>query len=338
MINPPTSAGFIPHDLLIAGAISRAIKDMRENPWQLQWLFHWFALDEATNKFFGTAEKKAAIDWFLKNEINVAPSFLRTDDIKLPMIVIELQSSMEAQAQLGDINPDTSEEITATEAKEVKKNPQIVLGPFTPKSYTPSTGTVELPTGTTSNLYEGMIYLDTNNNVGYPITAITSDTTFTIEEDVTANFTNSVVMPIESVLVASLESCEYKNTWSIKCFAQNEPRYLTYLVMVVRWILAGRYKQELLEKRGLDRSVVNLGRPYDASAVVYGHDSKEVVFGQDVTLTGFVREYWPKMIDGKVNGIKIQGLEFIGGTVSPLALLNQLNAQGWWNEEDPLPY
>ncbi len=326
MIKSAKAYGMVPSDLLVVGAISEALEDMRRNPWLLDYCFNWFAADELTLKYYGDSEKQRAKDWFLKTKIWVTMS-TRMDEPKFPLISVNLQSSIEDTATLGDVNYETIEDVEPT---EISLTPQIVLGPFTPANFVSDTGVVTLPEGlTTETVFEGQVFVDSKSNTGYPILAIIDDTSFTIEEDVEANFINAYIAPIDSFYVASLQSCSFKQTYSIKCFAQNEPVYVTYLIAILRFILL-RYKQTLLEGRGFDRSTIVTQGLYAANQIL----NVERSFGQDVTLTGYVREYWPELISSEFQGVKVSGLDIIGGSNTPLALIDEAAAQGWGTIDD----
>jgi hypothetical protein len=124
--------------------------------------------------------------------------------------------------------------------------------------------------------------------------------------------------------------------YSIKVFIQNDPQQLMYLSTIVRFILM-RYKEILLEDRGFERTTIMMTGPQDATGAFPQSGDGEYVFSQMFTLTGFVRESWPKAISPALQGIIIHGLEFITGTQSPSSMLTTLEEQGWWGSEDPLP-
>ncbi len=242
------------------------------------------------------------------------------------MISIGLQSSTEDLSTLGDVNYEPSEDVPAN---EVSTTPQVLLGPFTPKSFDSATGIVTLPDNlNTDNLFVNTILVDTKSNYGYIIREILTDSSFLIDEDVIANFTNAYVAPIDSFYTASIESCLFKQTFAIKAFAQSEPIHVLYLQSIIEFILL-RYKEQLLEARGFERSTISTGPLYQ-----FAETDKDLTWARDITLSGYVRQYWPKMISPKIQGIKIQGIQIIGGTVTPPGFLNLVVQQGWGIEGD----
>lgn len=320
MIKSAQAHGMVPSDILIRGAVMAGLEDLRKNPFLLDYVFMWYANDDLTNKTYGETERQRAKKWFLSTEIFVSMNY-RADDPKFPLVSIGLQSSVEDYATLGDVNMDTDEDVPSV---EVTTTPDILLGPFTPKSYDSVTGTVTLPDELdTTNLFIGTILVDTTSGVGYPIIQVNDGTVFKIEAGVTANFTNAFIAPIDSFYIVSLESCLFKQTFSIKVFAQGEPLHVLYLQSIIEFILL-RYKETLLEGRGFDRSTISTGPLYN-----FVETDKDLVFVRDITLNGYVRQYWPKLISPKIQGIKIHGIEILGGSLSPSSLLNSINIQGW---------
>jgi hypothetical protein len=325
MIKSTRSHGMVPSDILIRGAIMAGLDDLRKNSFLLDYIFMWYANDDLTNKTYGEAERQRAKKWFLNTEIFVSMNY-RADDVKFPLVSIGLQSSTEDFATLGDVNYETQEDVPS---EEISATPEILMGPFTPKSYDSTTGTVTLPDNLdTGNIFVNTILVDVVNGNGYPVIQVNEGSTFKIASGVTANFTNAFIAPIDSFYVAQLESCLFKQTFSIKLFAQNDPLYVLYLQSIIESILM-RYKETLLEARGFDRSTHSVGPLYN-----YSETDKDMVWARDITLSGYVRQYWPKMISPKIQGIKIHGIEILGGSVTPSGLLSLVNSQGWGMEGD----
>jgi hypothetical protein len=322
--------GIQPPDLVVLGAIRGGLEDMRRNPYLLDYCFAWFANDELTAKYYGAKEAQRAKDWFLNNKIRVSMASI-LQDVSFPLISISLVSSTEDRQTMSDIDSTTSEEVRA---EDIASANRIALGPFTAKSYNSATGILTLQDDlSTTNLFKDMILVDSSSNIGYPILDIIDDTSFKIEPGTVANFTKAYVAPIDTFLVVSRESIVFKNTYSIRCVTMGEPIYTYYLNAIIMFILL-RYREELLEARGLDASVIANGAMYQAQSALFGLESKELIFGQDITLTGLARQYWPKAISSKIQGIKICGLNAIGGTVSPISMEQEIEGQGWGTTED----
>lgn len=311
---------------MIVGAISAAIDDLRKNPWLLDYCFAWFAHDDLTKGIYGDKEVARAKEWFLKHKIFVTSSF-RMDAPVFPVVSVNLISSTEDAGTLADVNYDTTEEV---EAEDLSLPTQIVSGPFTPQEYDSTTGLVTLPDGfTTDDVFAGQVLVDKATNIGYTINEVINSTSFKIDEDISANFINSYIAPIDSFYITQLESCLFRHTYSIKCFAQSEPIQTMYLHTLIRFILL-RYKEVFLEARGFDRSTITSTGIYLAQDLL----GVENTFGQDINLTGYCREYWPKIIGPAMQGIKIHRVDIIGGTATPDSMLNEIDEQGWGMEGD----
>lgn len=317
MIDSPYSLGMVPTDLLIKKAIEAAFEDMRANPFLLDYCFAFFKNDDLTSKEFGDKERNRAKEWFLSTKIAVSMDY-RIGDPTFPLVTVSLQNSTEDFATLADINSDVSEEVPAS---EVSVNPQIILGPFSPKVYDSTTGIVTLPDNlNTDDVFEDMIYTSSANNNGYVIREVIDASNFRIDEDVVDNFTNSYVAPISSFYVTQLESVQFRQVYTIKCFVQNDPLYLLYLNAVTEFALL-RYRQTLLEARGFMRSTISSGSFYQ-----FKDTGSDLVFGRDITLTGFVFQTWPKLISSGTNGVQISGINILSNSVTPLNLMDE---QGW---------
>lgn len=89
----------------------------------------------------------------------------------------------------------------------------------------------------------------------------------------------------------TLESLVFKETYSIGCHAAGETTFATYLHSIVVFILL-RYKQRLLEARGFERSTVS-SSDFRRNEMF----ENEMVFSRWISLSGYVRNYWPKDVD-----------------------------------------
>lgn len=310
----------VPGDILIRTAIMAGLDDLRKNSFLLDYVFAWFLNDDLTIQQYGQAEFQRAKKWFLDHEIFVAMNF-RADDPKFPIVSIGMQSSSEDTSTLADVNYETNEDV---ESEEITPVPNILMGPFTPLEYDQTTGLVTLPpTVTTADVFINTVLVDKVNNIGYRIIDVLDSDTFKIEPNINANFTNAHIAPIDNFLSVSLESCMFKQVYSIKCFAQSEPLHLLYLHAIIEYILL-KYKEPYLEGRGFDRSIISSGPVYQ-----YQDTGVEMTFGRDITLTGYLRQYWVKSVAPKMQGIKLHGIEFLCTTPSPVSELSNVNAQGW---------
>jgi hypothetical protein len=63
-------------------------------------------------------------------------------------------------------------------------------------------------------------------------------------------------------------------------------------------------------------------------------ESKEIIFIRDITVTGFIRQYWPGRPTQKLDGIIVDSLKIIGGGTTPDAIRQQVIDQGIWDMEN----
>src|SRR6185436_6449946 len=131
-------------DLILRSAIIAALKDMRRNPWLIDYVFANVAQDSLTADEFGEKEVRNAKDWFMKNDVNV---FLNTriEPAKLPAISIRLVSSSEAEKTHGDVNYDPTEDSDGAWPD--------LTAVFDPVHYDNATGIVTVPQEIADSLF-----------------------------------------------------------------------------------------------------------------------------------------------------------------------------------------
>ena len=328
MIKFSNGVGMTPEDLLVAGAISAGIADVRKKPFLLDLCFSWLVNDELSKSLYGEKEVEAIKKWFFSTDIFVAPVTMRMDAPQFPMVTVHLEQASEDRRTLGDVHYLPEDEV---DGEQINVNPKKIADNLSP-SYNSVTGVVVLPESQANlNIYTGTLLVDRNTGVAYPIISVQSATEFTIEPGANANFSNSYIAPFSSLVNVELESITYRHTYSVKVFTQ-DPKELMHLSMIIRFILM-RYKQEYLEKRGLESSSFQYGGMYNA-ADIFGGRGGEFLFGQNISLVGFVTEVFPKGFYPKVQGVLVSGLQFATQVESPGAILDQLEGQGWSGEQD----
>ena len=321
----------VPEDLLVAGAISEGIRIIREKPWLLDFIFNWLSKDSVSKKDYGDSAKKAASDWFLNNKIFVSPSTLREDAIVFPMVTVGLQQMTEDIATLGDVNYNTSDSVAPDEI--LKEEDYRVAGPFN-GGYNSVTGIVSGIN--TAPIFEGQRVYDSINRNFYVIREVLDDFTFTLDTGISnINLSGAMIVGSEIKANIALESVEFKQQYTIRCFTQNNPIHLMYLSTIIRFILL-KFKESLLEARGFQRSIVSQQGPYEANSM-FSIPEGEFIFGQNISLTGFVREYWPKDVSANSLDGFTYGIKYKDGILTPKNTLEQVEKQGWWQQDDPLP-
>jgi hypothetical protein len=305
--------GIFQGDIIIRTALVAAINDLRKNAWALDYVFSSLTRDTLTNEVYGQKEIDKAKEWFLKTNIPVINS-LRVDNIQLPCISLSLQESSEQENTLADRNYETEELYN-----EVLP---VLYGPFSALTYDSVTGEMLLPNDLLQAIppNEGMVIEDSANNK------------FSILEAHGAMVNiapNSIVQTGKLWLKSrfpqrvQLESATFRESYVIGCHSRGEPYECLYLHSIALFALL-RYRQEYLEGRGFERSVVSstdlrINDSFDA----------EIVFSRFISLNGVVRQYWPKQILNAVESVVIRDKE-------PESNVLLMETEAWGTGEDAL--
>jgi hypothetical protein len=274
--------GIFQADVIIRTALIAGIKELRANPWLLDYVFASLPADDLTSKEYGDREVQNAKKWILRTEI---PIFMKTrlDITQIPAITIELLSSSEDQATLGDVHYQPSE---TTEG-----NWPTLAGPFGVTKYTPADGVVTIPQSIADDLIvvEGMNLVD-RAGVSHPIIETSSERTqFKIAKNLQSDFSNAYIKSESPVNVTTLESVVHREVYRIGCHVQSEDTYLSYLWSVVVFVL-NRGKQRLFEARGFERMQTSSSQFTDNNRL----PTTEPGYSRFIDVTGYVRQYWPK--------------------------------------------
>lgn len=289
-------------DIILRTAILAGIADLRANPKLLDYVFASLPRDPLTFREYGEEQVALAKKWFLSQDF---PVFMNTrvDESKIPCITIALQGSAESAATLGDVHYQIEEDDSNT-------SPIVYYGPFTP-TYAPTTGTITTPEAL--DVFPGMLFQD-NTGATYEIQDVLDPYTFTIEPNTMLDVRDGKIVSAYKRTV-TLESLEFRETFEIGCHAVSEPVYLTYLHSILIFILL-RYKENLLESRGLERTTVTSGPVVLNTAFA----TSQPVFTRMVTLVGFVRQYWPKHVQNPVEGVVIDPYEVVQANSDDVAV------------------
>lgn len=284
--------------IIVQTALLAAIKDLKDNPEFLEFAFASLVQDGLTEERYGDKVLQNAIKWFLATDIPVvnAPGL---NDVKMPCIIVKLMEGLPDNETLGDVHWTPSENYDRYWVK--------VVGPITPVTLGFKTLTFLSFGGKT--ITKGM-ELVTSTGAKIPILAV-DDLTVTIDPANMANdFTNLSIYPTRPTHKVKLESIRSKETYEILANAQGEPAHLTYLWSILTFILF-RYKSALFEHRGFDNVQVRYGAP-----MINGSFEQEIVYSQQVFLSGVVCHYWPKSVGSKLLGVTVQP-DAIGTTLNP---------------------
>ena len=271
--------GIFQSDLILRSAFVEAIADLRAKPWLLDSVFASLRYDQLTNKLYGEKEVQRGIKWFQMTDIPIVlAETLKAET--LPCISIEVTESSETNNTLADAHY-----ITSQPAKE-EWPPLTQL--FTPR-YVPTTGVIILPDDISNSLVctTGMLLMDHNGDK-HPILTIIDRQHFTVDVGLIVDFNNSYIKSPYPRLVETLESATFREGYRIGCTCVGDPMNTRWLHSLTSFCLL-HYRQDLLEARGLEVSSISSG-----PMVKDTRFEKENIFSRFISLTGMVRNYWPK--------------------------------------------
>lgn len=273
--------GIMQSDIIIRTALVAALQDMRDNPWLLDYVFAWMIRDDQTAAQYGQMQVMEAKRWFMKTELPIYNN-LMTEPPKLPSITISLLGGGETDVTLGDKNPEGEEDSVADPP---------AIGPFVPKSWDMTSGMMVLPDDIRDNyiLSPGMAMVGTDGKTRYAITEIDDDGNVTLSPNITADFSKCTVHYRLPVARIQLESVIEKEDYLIGAHG-DEPSKLLILASCVKFALY-RYKQQYLEGRGLEKTVFTT-----ADVTKLQQIAPEFGYSRYFSLTGYVRQYWPKFV------------------------------------------
>ena len=287
--------GIFQSDIIIRSALIAGIADLRANPWNLDYIFASLPKDSLTQADYGEMEVARAKEWFLATDFPVIMNFHKNEP-KFPCITISLESSQEDETTLGDIHYVPSQR---TEADWPTK-----AGPMRPVAYSASSGMMKLPLDKLGDvvLAPGMVIIDTIGRMHAVLEVLDKDVV-SIEPGTVADFSRLMLKGQRPQKIVMLESVVMRETYNIGLWVHGEPHHLTFLYSVVTYILY-KYKQHLLEARGFAKSRLVWGGFTNARQF-----EPEVVFTRQATLTGYVRNSWPKAVHDEIQGVAIDGMQ-----------------------------
>lgn len=295
-----------------------AIADLRTNLWLTDHIFASL-IDDVTKKTYGQKEINQAKDWFAKTDIPIVMDY-QMDDMEGNCISISLVDSAETENTLGDIHYQPTEDVEAPWSP--------LTAEFTPVGYSAITGIMKLSEelGDSLVITTGMSVVS-RTGVSYPITDVVDRYTIVLAAGTNADFTNAVIKGTKPRLVQELESLCFKETYRIGVHAHGEPFHLTWLHSIVTFCLL-RYKQELLEARGFERSVM-ASSPFAKNEAT----GKENLWTRFISVTGYVRQFWPKNRVDRILSTFSEGQPFRISKVGYTA--TEFVADGFTDEDAP---
>lgn len=287
MIQTKTT-GMFQGDLLVRGALTAALKDLRANPWLLDFAFAGVPQDGLTVDEYGEADVARAKEWFMRTQIPVRMMPRNSSPPTFPCITVRLSSEAEAEVTLADIN---------YEPTEYNDEQPPLTAPFDPVSYDPATGIMVLPPQVPAQLVvsAGQLVVD-RSGVQHPILDSPDEATAVLAKDVSADFHGAFVVGRKPGSATQIESVSERASFLVGVHVQGEPAHLLYLHSIVKFVLYV-YKQALLERRGFERTSFS-SSDFERNAAF----EDEAVFSRYVTLNGYSRQFWPKGISPTVSG------------------------------------
>jgi len=301
--------GIFQSDIIIRTAIKAALDDLRANPWLLDYVFISLPQDPLTFLQYGDGEIDRAKKWFATTDIPVIIT-PRIDAARMPCISIALEESSEtSEATLADVNYETTIDLDQS---------TNLAGPFTPTGYNYKTGKVLVRKTDLAGivLAPGMLLVDIKGTT-YPIIDVYNDvsgtdnqpggiSSFDITPNTVFNMNNVTLQGAPPMYKLPLESTIMKETYSIGCHVNTDFTQLIYLHSILVFALL-RYKQRLFEARGFERSTISSSAPQvDASY------ESELVYERFISLSGVVRQFWPKDITSTVQGVTVGPITITG--------------------------
>jgi hypothetical protein len=198
----------------------------------------------------------------------------------IPAISIELNESSEVENTLADIHYQVSQ------PQESDWPP--LSDKFTPQ-YDPSTGTVTVPKAISDGLVctTGMCFVDHNGDQ-HRILRIIDRQHFVIDTALIVDFTESYIKSLYPRLIETLESANFREGYRLGATVHGDPILVHYLHSILSFCLL-HYRQDLLEARGIERASISSG-----PVVLDQRFGKENVFSRFISLSGFVKNVWPK--------------------------------------------
>ncbi len=305
-------------DIVLRAGLVQALASLRINSWLLDYVFASLVQDDLTSGTYGAKEAAKAKAWFLKTDIPVVMDY-RLEAPEPCAVSITLVDSTEAEPTVGDTHYEPTESTAAAWTPLTAK--------FTPTAWVPSTGIMTVSSTVTDSLViaAGMQVVTTTGRA-YAITEIIDASSFKLTEDINDDFGFCTIRGTEPRLVTNLESLPFRETYKIGVHVHGEPFLMAWLHSIVVFALL-HYKETLFEARGIDRSTISTG-PF-AKDNRFGVENYWTRF---ISMTGYVRHYWPKTTTDRILSVGITPLEFSKtGEIAPAFLKNQ----GMTDEETP---
>ena len=302
MIQTQTT-GIAQVDVILRSALQAAFDNVRSNPWLLDFAFAGLKQDPLTNKLYGDAEVARAKEWFLANKVTVYPYPRKANAPLYPCVTVRQLSKTEAEVTLADLNYETT---------EFSDEQPPLSAPFDPVAYDHVTGELTAPPTLAQNLVvvPGMLVAEAFGGPQHEIQEVDDDV-LTIDPGITADLRGATIVGAKPASAVSIEGVENRHTFRVGAYVHGEPAYLLWLQSIVEFCLL-TYKQDLLEARGFERTVLSGSEPDRLSEF-----EAENVYARALTITGYARDFWPKNVALTVSGLGPMRLTLDGANLYP---------------------
>ena len=306
--------GILQTDIILRTAIVEGLRRLRSSDQKkfFDAIFANLRNDPIIRAAGGDKEIARIKDWFCGGdgkapvEVPVFMSY-RLDELRFPCVTIALLESTEAEQTHGDIHYQHVEEVPLS---DIDWPP--LAGPFAPEQYAPSSGLMAIPAAALGDITmsPGMWIVDATG-AEHLIQEVVDYNVIGLEAGIVADFRTCYLKGARPRLTQTVESVVMRETYQVTAWAQSESIYLTYLHAIVQFLLL-HYKQELLEGRGIERTVISSG-PF----TIEQQFLPEVVFKRAINVVGYVRQIWPKKFVETIESID-QQLVFVDDDARPV--------------------
>ncbi len=305
--------GILQTDILLRTAIVEGLRRLRSSDQKFfEAIFSNLRNDKLTRQRYGDEEIARISEWFCggdgKEPVDV-PVFMsyRLDELRFPCIAIALLESTEAEQTHGDIH---YEHVEPVPLDDIDWPP--IAGPFAPEQYVASSGLMAIPLSALGAIVPapGMWVID-SAGAEHLIQEVVDDNIIGLTPGTVADFRTCYLKGAHPRLTQTVESVNMRETYQLTVYAQGESIYLTYLHAILQFLLL-HYKQELIEGRGIERTVISSG-PF----TVEQQFLPEIVFKRSINMVGYVRQIWPKAFVETIETLN-QDLVFVDDDADPV--------------------
>jgi len=277
-VDPTDSAlGIYQPDLILKTALVEGIRRLRQDPAEIAVVLQWVRADELVGDRYGSEVERIG-EWLRSIDVPVIAEHALTGAEAVVVSVADADVQ-EAETTLGDLHYSVSEALP-------DERGQDLAGPFTALAYDARTGTLVVPFDVAASvpLQEGMLVVDDRGDE-HAVAEVIADDAVVLADRVVAGFTVARIRLAEPRRRAAVESEVSRVTLRVGCHA-GKPNHLIWVHSIVRYALF-RYKQDLLESRGFERTVTGSG-----PMAKDGRFDGEGFWTRYVTVTGYCREIW----------------------------------------------